>query len=129
MARKIVILAGPIRAEAELNDSACAAALASALPLTASANTWGDEIYFSTPVRFAQASDARQEMAVGELAYWPPGRALCVFFGPTPASGGDGVPTAASPVNPVGRLLSDPAALRAVDDGQQIVVELAEDKT
>lgn len=124
MGRRIVISAGSVRAEAELNDSSCAQAIYQALPITARASTWGQEIYFAIPVECSEAADAREKMVVGELAYWPPGNAFCIFFGPTPASGRDGVPRAASPVNPVGKLLGDAGALRQVRDGEKITIDL-----
>jgi len=68
------------------------------------------------------ASDARADVEVGEFGYWPVGRAFCIFFGPTPASRGD-KPRAASPVNPVGHLLDDPAPLRRVKNGNLIRLE------
>jgi hypothetical protein len=62
-------------------------------------------------------------MAIGEIAYWPPGTAFCVFFGETPASGPDSNPCAASDVNVVGRIVGDPAALADLRDGQAIRIE------
>ena len=96
----IRIRAGDVESEAELNDSATARAIAEALPIDGRVQRWGEEIYFEIPVSVAEAEDARQDMEVGELAYWPPGSAFCIFFGPTPASTGER-PRAASNVNPV----------------------------
>ena len=76
----IRILVGDLRLSAELNQTDTAEALLAALPLEAPANRWGAEIYFPVPVEQEGAPDAREEMEVGELAYWPPGRAFCVFF-------------------------------------------------
>ena len=95
---KITIAAGEISLEAELNDSATAQQIWDALPMTGSANTWGDEIYFEIPVTARQAPDARAEVEVGELGYWPMGRAFCIFFGPTPVST-DERPRAYSPIS------------------------------
>jgi len=86
---KIVIEAGSVTMEAELNDSPTARQIEEALPIEGRANTWGDEIYFEIPVVAAQASDARAQVEVGELGYWPVGRAFCIFFGPTPVSTDD----------------------------------------
>ncbi len=122
MSTKIRITAGPVVVEAELNDSPSAQAIAQALPFESRVNTWGEEIYFSIPVECELQEDARTEMAIGEMGYWPPGHALCLFFGRTPASTGD-EPRAASPVNPVGRLLSDPGVLKDVEPGTTIRVE------
>lgn len=89
----------------ELGDSPTALALRERLPATLRMSRWGDEYYgrIDTDLGVGEAEDAREVMEVGELAYWPVGNALCVFFGPTPASEGS-EPRAASPVNPVGRL-------------------------
>ncbi len=116
---KILISAGDLSLEAELNDSPTARKVWEALPLEGPANVWGDEIYFEIPVTAGAAADARAEMEVGELGYWPVGRAFCIFFGPTPVSTGD-QPQAYSPVNVLGRVLGDAAQFRAVDDGERI---------
>src|SRR5881397_311403 len=86
--RAIRISAGGVSATGELNDLRAAAAIAAKLPITAKAETWGDEIYFGLP--FEAPSDSPQEtVALGDLGYWPPGKAFCIFFGPTPMSRGD----------------------------------------
>jgi len=89
----------------ELDDSPTALALRERLPATLRMSRWGDEYYgrLATGLGVGEAAEARELMEVGELAYWPVGNALCVFFGPTPASEGQ-EPRAASPVNPIGRL-------------------------
>ena len=125
MGKRITIRAGGVAAEAELNDSPAAERVGNALPIEASATTWGEEIYFGIGVKCPLSDDGRENMDVGELAYWPPGEALCIFFGPTPASEPGGGPRAASAVNPIGRILGDPAALKSVTDGQTIVIEAA----
>lgn len=122
MPRRIRIAAGNFTLAAELNDSPTADAVWEALPIQASASRWGDEIYFAVPVRMARATDARADVAVGELGYWPTGHAFCIFFGPTPASRGS-EPRAASPVNPLGRLVGDSAPLRTVSDGAAVRLE------
>jgi len=121
MPKRIRITAGSVTAEAELNDSPTAQAIWGALPITARANRWGDEIYFRIPVHEEQADDARADMEVGELGYWPPGNAFCIFFGPTPVSHGD-EPRAASPVNPIGRLLGEATIFRRVRDGESVTL-------
>jgi hypothetical protein len=120
---RIRIVAGEISLVAELNHSPTAHQVCAVLPLEARASRWGDEIYFGVPVRAAEAEDAREEMGVGELAYWPPGRAFCIFFGPTPVSS-TGAPRAYSPVNPIGWIIGDAIALRAVPDGASIRIEV-----
>ncbi len=122
--RKIRIQAEGVAATATLADNETADAVWEALPLTGHANRWGDEVYFATPVQVALAADAREVMEPGELGYWPPGSAFCIFWGPTPASQGD-EPRAASPVNPFGQLDGNPAALDAVPGGAKIQIERA----
>ena len=82
------ITAGPVTVTAELNDSPTARLLWEALPIDGKANRWGDEIYFSIPVDADEEPDARAAVEVGEIAFWPPGNAFCIFWGPTPASRG-----------------------------------------
>ncbi len=126
MSYRLTIGAGPVTMEAELNDTPTARRIWEALPIAGQANTWGDEIYFAIPVKMEEAADARAEVEVGELGYWPMGEAFCIFFGPTPAST-DEEPRAASPVNVVGRVLGDPTAFRQVDPGATVMLERAEE--
>lgn len=126
MSRRILISAGPVTMEAELNESATASKVWDALPIVGQANTWGDEIYFRIPVEMDEGPDARAEVEVGELGYWPAGSAFCIFFGPTPASS-DREPRAASPVNPIGRLLEEPGAFRDVPAGATVMLERVEE--
>ena len=124
MSRRIRMTSGTVSVEATLNDGPTADALWEALPIEGQANTWGDEIYFSIPVRVVQEADARAEMAEGEIAYWPPGNAFCIFFGPTPASSGD-APQAASPVNVLGQVDGDATVFRVVSDGAVVRLDPA----
>jgi hypothetical protein len=119
---RIRITAGKVSMEAELNSSATAAKLLKALPITGKAARWGDEIYFNIPVDAEEADDARAEMAVGEIAFWPPGSAFCIFWGPTPASSGK-EPRAASPVNVLGQITGDAKQFGAVSSGTKVVIE------
>jgi len=119
--RKITITAGGVTAAATLNDSAMADKIWAALPITGRASTWGDEIYFSIPVKAAEAPGADSLVDLGDIAFWPPGSAFCIFFGITPASDGDEI-RAASPVNVFGRIDGDPAIFRAVDSGAKIEI-------
>ena len=121
---KIVITTGDVTVTAELNESPTAIAIWEALPLQAHANTWGDEIYFEIPVTRAQAPDARAEVDVGTLGYWPVGHAFCVFFGPTPVSTGS-KPRAYSPVNVIGSVTSDVAPLQEVQQGDSVRIARA----
>ncbi len=123
MANRITITAGAVAVEAELNDSPTAEMIWEALPITGRANIWGDEIYFEIPVQAEQAPDARADVEVGELGYWPVGSAFCIFFGPTPVST-DEKPRAASPVNIVGRVLGDATAFRKTDAGATVTLNI-----
>ena len=120
--RKILITINNLSVSAELNDSVSANKIWGALPLSGSANVWGDEIYFEIPVSLKEVSDAQQEVDVGTLAYWPPGSALCVFFGRTPASTSD-KPKAYSPVNILGSVDGDSKVFKIVKVGDQIVID------
>lgn len=119
--RRIVITSGSVRATAVLGRSATADAIWNALPIRARANLWGDEVYFSIPVKLAP-ENPKAVVEMGDLGYWPPGSAFCVFFGPTPASSGDEI-RPASPVNVFGRIEGDPKVMAGVSSGAPIVVE------
>ena len=112
-----------IRLVAKLDGSPTAREVLVALPLKGRANVWGQEIYFEIPVEIPLVADARAEVAVGDVAYWPQGRAMCLFFGPTPASV-DKTPRAYSPVNRFGRVLGDATVLKKVIDGATVTVTL-----
>ena len=101
-----------------------AEAIWAALPLKGHANRWGDEIYFSIPVSLKEET-AKTEVDVGSVAYWPPGKALCIFFGPTPVSQ-HGEPRAYSPVNVFAKIIADPTAFKKVRDGEQVTLERVE---
>jgi hypothetical protein len=116
---RITISAGDVMMEAELNEGPTARKVWDALPIEARANTWGDEIYFEIPVSAGEELDARADVAVGELGYWPVGSAFCIFFGPTPVSSGV-EPRAYSPVNILGRVLGDATKFRGVRSGAAV---------
>jgi len=122
MAGPIRITAGQISMQGELNDSPTAAAIESALPIEATARTWGDEIYFPIPVEQRLDDSAVEVVEIGDLGYWPSGRAFCIFFGPTPASRGDEI-RPASAVNLVGRVAGDARAFKVVEDGELVRIE------
>ncbi len=122
---KIVISVGAITLPAELNTSPTAARIFEALPLEGTAQRWGEEIYFEIPVVADLEQGARADVEVGTLGYWPTGRALCIFFGPTPASTDDR-PRAYSPVTIVGRVCGDAAVLSGVREGSRIRVTIAD---
>ncbi len=100
------------------------AALARALPIEGTAERWGDEVYFAAAVE-AGPENPVETVAPGDLGYWPPGKALCIFFGPTPASRHPGEIRPASAVNPVGRVVGDSRVFARVRDGDRIVVRAA----
>ncbi len=124
---KIKITAGAVSVEAELNDSPTARQVWAALPIEGRANLWGDEIYFEIPVHTGPEPDARAEVAVGELGYWPLGHAFCIFWGPTPASTND-APRAYSPVNILGRVPGDATVFARVRAGERVRIEKAGDR-
>lgn len=119
---RIIVRGERVEIEVELDDTLTARALSEALPLEGEARLWGDEIYFSIPVCADLEPEAREAVEVGSVAYWPPGSALCLFFGPTPASHGD-EPRAASAVNVLGRITGDAEECRKVYPGETLRVE------
>ena len=124
MSQSIRITAGPVQLDAVLNDTQTARAVGDALPITAAANTWGDEIYFGIPVN-ADLEQGREVVNFGDLGYWPPGRAFCIFFGPTPASRGDEI-RPASAVIVIGRVSGDAALFKQVGAGTTVTIEAVE---
>jgi hypothetical protein len=122
MKRQIRIKAGSLTALAELNDTKTADGIWQALPFRGNSNTWGEEIYFAIPMKMELEPPGQQLVNSGDLGYWPPGSAFCIFFGPTPISRGAEI-RAASPVAIFGRLVDDPKMFRKIKDGEQIAVE------
>lgn len=112
---RILIEEADIELVAELNVSSTAGALWDALPLESAAQTWGAEVYFSVPLS-CPLDDAQALVPSGAVGYWPPGRAVCLFFGQQPVS----------PVNVIGVLEGDPAMLGVVQDGQTVRMERIE---
>ena len=124
--RRISVTAGDVSVTATLIDSGTAGLLWDALPLEAPASTWGDEIYFRIAVQADEEDGASDVVEMGAVAYWPPGQALCLFFGRTPASRGEEI-RAASAVNVIGAIEGDATALKQVKSGTRVVVERVED--
>ena len=120
--KKIMITSGNVSLKAELNESPTAVKIWEYLPFEGKVNTWGDEIYFEIPVSMDQDTNARADVEVGELGYWPMGRAFCIFFGPTPVST-DERPRAYSPVNIIGKVEGDVTQFKVVSDGDMIKIE------
>jgi uncharacterized protein len=123
--RELKMTIGPVVIRAELLETPTADALYAAAPFEARASTWGDEVYFRTPVAQAREAGAKAVVEPGELAFWPDGDAIAIGFGPTPISRGDEC-RLASPCNIWGQALDDVQALRAVRSGAAIKVERAE---
>ena len=121
MANRIKITAGDVIAYGELNDTVTAQKIWDALPIEARGSTWGDEIYFAIPVQTGE-ENAQAVVDMGDLAYWPPGNAFCIFFGRTPASQGDDI-RPASPVNVFGKIDGDAKVFKKVRSGTSVVVE------
>jgi hypothetical protein len=122
--KKITITVEDVKMSAELNDSETARKIWEALPIEGNVNKWGDEIYFSIPVN-TESENAKAVVSEGDLGYWPPGSAFCIFFGLTPASQGDEI-RPASPVNVFGNIIGDPKAFKKVRSGAKIIVEKGE---
>ena len=121
MERTIRIKVGRVVVTAELHNTMTAQAIWEALPIKGEANRWGDEIYFSIPLGLEE-ENAQEVVGMGDLGYWPPGTALCIFFGPTPASKGDEI-RPASPVNIFGNIKSGTNVLKRVKPGAKIVID------
>ena len=124
MGRKIIIEAGKITSEAVLAETEAASAIWDALPIESTSNTWGEEVYFSTPVTLSLDETAKEVVDMGDLGYWPTGRALCIFFGLTPMSRGDEI-RPASAVNIVGKIIGDPKLFNEVRSGEKVHVRKA----
>jgi len=123
MARQITIIAGEVSATAQLSDSGMADLIWEACPIKSVVRTWGDEIYFDIDVD-TEGEDLQPTVGMGDLAYWPPGPAFCIFFGPTPMSAGDEI-RPASPVSIFGKVDGDPVVFKVVRGGTPITVEQA----
>ena len=119
---KAKLTAGSVELDVEFDDTETARAVYDALPLESAFNVWGDEFYFEVPVAFDLDSTATTSVKVGDIGYWPPGKALAIFFGPTPMSTGDD-PVPASEVNIVGRINGDATLLRKAKDASSIKIE------
>ena len=121
---KIIITVEDLKMHAELNDSNTAQKIWEALPIKGSINTWGDEIYFSIPVNVG-LENSKAVVSEGDLGYWSPGNAFCIFFGLTPASQGDEI-RPASPVNVFGKIIGDPKVFKKVRSRAKIIVDKGE---
>ncbi len=121
MAKKIRISTSKVQMEAELNDSNTAKEIWEILPIEREANRWGEEIYFSIPLKLEE-ENAKEIVQEGDLGFWPSGSGFCIFFGPTPISKGEEI-RPASPVNVFGKVLGDAKQFSKVKDGEKIRIE------
>ena len=121
MATSVIIEVEGTAFNAEINDSPGAQKFLDLLPLSLRLSRWGDEYYGGCGAEVEEDSSAREFMEIGEIALWPPGNALCLFFGPTPASTDDR-PKAASPVVPIGRIIDNPKGLAGFGGSVQVTV-------
>ena len=119
---RIAIRIGTLCMEGELNDTPTAQKIAAALPLRTAFHTWGDEIYFAIPVNADLDDSAQDVVEVGDLGYWPPGKAWCIFFGQTPMSQ-PGKIMPASAVNIIGKVLGDATQFKTVMREREVIVE------
>ena len=114
MAKGIEIIIGGKKYLAELNDTKIARNIYDILPISGSGNRWGDEIYFSIPLD-EENERPQEEVEIGDLVYWPPGKGFCILFGRTPASKGDR-PKLASAGTVIGKIHAEPKDLRETKD-------------
>lgn len=120
--RKIKIISGDVTIRAELLDTPTAQAVLDALPIVSHANTWGEEVYFSTPVKVEREADAKDVVVPGEIAFWVEGDSIAIGFGPTPISQGNEIRLAAR-TNIWARAIDDVRQLMSVKAGDEIRVE------
>ena len=121
--RRIRFDFGTLTLDAELLDTPTARAVAAALPISSSALTWGEEVYFEIPVKATVEKDARAVVTPGEVAYWPNGHAIALGFGRTPISRGDET-RLASPCNVFAKAIGNVKALAKVKAGAKVNVIL-----
>jgi hypothetical protein len=123
MPTHVRITTGNVTLRAELFDTACAQAIVERLPIVTEPNEWGDEFYFEIPVAASLDETATTKVKIGDIGYWPPGKAMAICFGPTPMStGADPVP--ASAVNLVGKIIDDATLLKKAAGAANIRIEI-----
>jgi hypothetical protein len=121
---KIKIVIGSMEAFATLNNIKTASAIVNSLPFESVAHRWGEEIYFEIPLEL-ELENGKEVLEIGDVAYWPPGKSMCIFFGPTPSSKGNEI-RAYSAVSVFGKVIGDARIFGAVREGERIRVEAAD---
>lgn len=116
--------AGEVLVELGAANPRTVEAILESTPFESRAMLWGEEVYFKTPARVGE-ENSQETVQVGDVAYWPPGNAMCLFFGPTPVSR-PGEIRPASPVNVIGKVISGLEVLRRVGEGEKVRVERVE---
>jgi hypothetical protein len=123
MSYQIILKTAKLSMKAELNDSVISKKIFEKLPIKASVNTWGDEIYFPVPV-VAKNENGVSTVQLGDLAYWPPSNCFCIFFGKTPVSTVNEI-RPASEVTVLGKLLGKPQDWKVINNNEEIIIEKA----
>lgn len=111
---------GEFEAEILNKNPKTTASIVDSLPLESKVNRWGDEIYFETPIEI-EHEEVQEIVGIGDIAFWPPGNAFCIFFGLTPKSEPDKIKPA-SAVNVFARTRENLDFLKNVKDGDKIRV-------
>ena len=124
--KKLILKIGPISLVAELANTPTAKEILNHVPFSSSVNTWGDEIYFDTPISVAKEANAKDIVEAGELAFWVEGSCIAIGFGPTPISQGDEIRLAAK-TNIWGHSQTDVKLLTKAKDGDPVSVEIYDD--
>ncbi len=122
MGRRIKVKVGAVEIYGELHETETANLIWNALPIESHISTWGDEIYFPIPLHVELEDSAQEVVELGDMGYWPPGNAFCIFFGPTPNSQGDEI-RPASPVNVFGKVVGDTKMLKTLKPGVSVRVD------
>jgi len=121
MGRRIKVKVGAVEVYGELHETETADLIWNALPIESHISTWGHEIYFPIPLHVELEDSAQEVVELGDMGYWPPGNAFCIFFGPTPNSQGDEI-RPASPVNVFGKVVGDTKILKTLKPGVSVLV-------
>jgi hypothetical protein len=124
--RIVILFESGISIECELNEKEnpkTIEALLNSLPFESRVNLWGKEIYFAVPFS-AEIENPKEIVEIGDVAYWPEEPSLCLFFGPTPISPSPDIIKPYSPVNVIGKIISDLKILEKIKEGEKVRVML-----